>query len=243
MAGIGGIRGVFTLAAVTMILQSVMIAKSSSAIPELSRANSVAVDALLKPYRKLAQISAYTGEEPERCIEASKGMQLCTWIVTSGQASWGKFSSMLGSDASVTLLCQLPSRGGKRDKGSCSVHANASAKDPWDAAMDDWLEKNGVSGNLFKRGERAEARTKRAGEILAEARTALAISRLVGSAPTSCTGIGTVRTCLWKATRTVEGYPLLSDLLDSNKKIRLWCDVPEDRSPRAAQSCRAEVGG
>jgi hypothetical protein len=242
MASISGIRGVFMLAAATMILQSVLTAKPSSAIPELSLASPVAVDALLKPYRKLEQLSAYTGEEPERCIEASKGVQLCTWIVTPGQASWGKFSSMLETDASVTLLCQLPSRGGKREQGSCSVHANDAANDPWDAAMDQWLEKNGVSGNFFKRGERAEARTKRAGEILAEARTALAISRLVGSAPNSCTGIGAVRTCLWKATRTVEGFPLLSDLLDSNKKIRLWCDVPEDRSPRATQSCRAEVG-
>jgi hypothetical protein len=86
---------------------------------------------------------------------------------------------------------------------------------------------------------------RRANATLAEARTLLEISLLIGEAPDECSPAEPgIRVCLWRATSRTRGHGMLAATIEapSRKKLRLECRLPADGSAREPGSCKVEIG-
>ena len=104
--------------------------------------------------------------------------------------------------------------------------------------------KGGGASASERRAQREEL-ARRAAAALAQARTPLEISRLVGAAPDQCVSPQPgVLACLWRATSRTQGHALLAATIEApqRKKLRLECRLPADGSARAPDSCRVEIG-
>jgi hypothetical protein len=87
--------------------------------------------------------------------------------------------------------------------------------------------------------------SQRAQATLAQAGTLLEISHLVGAAPDECVSAGPgLRSCLWRATSRTLGHGMLAATIEapSRKKVRLEGRLPDGGTPRAAGSCKVEIG-
>ena len=84
----------------------------------------------------------------------------------------------------------------------------------------------------------------RAEELVTAAKTAFALSTLVGDAPWECRQIDDSSHCTWKTTADTYGHGTLAMSIgaDMSKKVRMSCMLPADGSPRAPDSCTVQIG-
>jgi hypothetical protein len=171
-----------------------------------------------------ADLVAFTGAAPARCVFSAPGFELCGWAHRSDPAELG----LPDSARDVVLVCELPLANGERAEDSCAAHA-ASQLPPVSAAA----QESGEDAAL------REALHWRAEQLLARAGTVKALSHLIGDVPDSCrTGLAS-QTCEWTVSERKEGYGVIAAVAHAEGPIRLRCAVSLDGSDRAERSCTA----
>ena len=101
------------------------------------------------------------------------------------------------------------------------------------------------SASLASVAEVRERYRNTANQWMAEASTLVLLSRLMGAIPDECSrSTGKEQFCTWRTTSHTFGHGTLMVWIKAKKRkrIRLYCTLPADGSPRAPNSCHAEVG-
>lgn len=165
-------------------------------------------------------VVAFTGEQPQRCVFAAPGRELCTWQLP-GRLFRPEDEAQAGGG--VNLVCDLPigvSSDLEEDSGACRAHPRA---------LPDELPAVSAPPPPGHAPPALE---------LAQARTATSISHLVGDGPKRCKTRRDDQICDWELERTGVGYAALASLTDPGSgPIRLRCLLPLDGSPRRPSSC------
>jgi hypothetical protein len=160
------------------------------------------------------ELSRWIGRRAERCFFSRPGWEVCVWVVGNRLPGWVALSASVGSDNRLHVLCELQVSRAPRGPDSCDVIA---------------------LGRQEIRVDPARARA-----ALERARTVAAISRLVGDAPRQCRRISEgMRRCTWHASNVIPGYPTLSALAYTDRRVDLVCRIPIDGGERAPRSCEA----
>ena len=77
---------------------------------------------------------------------------------------------------------------------------------------------------------------------LANARTLVELSRLVGVVPERCQSTSdTSRVCSWQINNRMPGYPLLATLVGTTELVFMICELPLNDLERAPSSCTLSV--
>ena len=197
----------------------------------------------LASQRTRGELLAVYGEPRVPCVAIRPGLELCEWSLGNREPAWRPLARSIGTDARVAILCELPTDGGARAPGSCTLYPRESDHAPW--ALPNVAPSRRGSGSVAERRAKREEISKRARATLAEAGTLLEISRLVGAAPDECVALQPgLRSCLWRATSRTRGHGLLAATIEAprRKKVRLVCRLPADDAPRAPDSCEVEIG-
>jgi len=197
----------------------------------------------LAAQRTRGELVATLGRAADRCIPTTPGLELCEWALGNRDVAWKPLARSIDTRARINVLCELPEDGGARAPGSCSVYPRESDHAPW--ALPNLHPTRRGDASVAARRAARERVTQRARETLAQARTLLELSRLVGAAPDECLPVAPgVRSCVWRATSRTLGHALLAATIEAprRKKVRLECLLPADGSPRAADSCEVEIG-
>ncbi len=123
--------------------------------------------------------------------------------------------------------------------GSCQVIISTNG-----ASSREWTEAELTEGPsipalelpIFKKKLRREHAARVA--ALADAKTLVELSRLVGSVPDRCESTGdTSRVCSWLIGKKMPGYDLLAALVETTQWVSMVCDLPFDNSERVSGSC------
>jgi hypothetical protein len=215
----------------------------ASAPPAQDRTPEAAVALLLADLPDDTAVSAFLGLVPPRCIPSSTESQLCEWHVDREQPGWQALSEAIGSQAPLSLICELPVSGMPRARDSCSAHPRVSNRGKWSLPGPGWGK--GAQQQDAKRAQLAEQYREMAERWIAQADTLARLSRLMGAIPDGCSPLSAgEQVCLWRTTRHTFGHGTLMAWIGATprKKIRLRCILPTDGGARAADSCQAEVG-
>jgi len=210
------------------------------AAPTAARAQDA--DALAAQ-RTRAGLEAFLGAPAAHCVTDAGGLELCEWALGNRDAAWKTLARSIDTDSRINVLCELPPDRAARARGSCSVHARRSDQHDW--TIPNLRPTKNSGGSVSERRAARERLIQRANAALAQARTLLELSRLVGAAPDECvTSQPGVRSCLWRATSRTQGHGLLAATIQapSRKKLRLECRLPADGGPRETGSCQVEIG-
>lgn len=159
--------------------------------------------------RPIAAASQFAGSAPERCVFASPGLKLCSWLIEGrliGAADPGEEALALN------LICEVGIDTGFERESSCKVHPVGSLSSPLPA----------VSA-----GSPLQASTALPDWIV-DATTITELSHELGEIPVQCVTSPGVQRCEW---------PLRPEN-QSAQTPRLHCELPLDGSPRRADSCR-----
>ena len=100
-------------------------------------------------------------------------------------------------------------------------------------------------GSRAKAERRRKKQEARDGSVaaLAHARTLGALNRLIGQSPDGCNLHSDGHyTCMWRASRATYGHALLAATIDTDSKVHLTCQLPEDGSDRHRDSCNVVIG-
>jgi hypothetical protein len=179
---------------------------------------------------------AFTGDQPERCVFAAPGRELCTWQL-SGRLFGPTDDPVVGGG--VNLICELPS-GASADlfesSGSCRAHPRSTP-----------------AGDLPAVSAAPPAGHQTPALELGKARTATSISHLLGDGPKRCKtrrddllGDGPKRCktrrddqiCDWELKQAAVGFAALAPLArPGSGPVRLRCLLPLDGSSRRPSSC------
>jgi hypothetical protein len=142
----------------------------------------------------------------------------------------------------VNLICQLPSDGGPRGRGSCSAHPRRSNRCQFPIPTAPSTRR----GEARKSSAQARARYKQlTNQALAQARTLPELARFMGALPNECLPpSGEFQVCLWRATARTYGHGTLVMSIGApkRKRVRMRCRLPTDGSDRTPDSCSVEVG-
>lgn len=159
--------------------------------------------------RPVAAVSQFAGSAPERCVFASPGLQLCSWLMEGRLIG----AQDPGEEAlALNLICEVGIDAGSDLEPSCKVHPVGPLSPPLPA----------VSA-----GFPLQASTTLPDRI-GDATTITELSRELGEIPVQCvTGPG-VQRCEWR----------LRPEDQSAQTATLRCELPLDGSPRRADSCR-----
>lgn len=204
--------------------------------------NAQAVDPLAAE-RTRADLVLALGHPRTDCVASRPGLELCEWSLGNRDAAWKELARTIGTDARVAVVCELPADGSPRAAGSCTLHPRESNHAPW--ALPNVAASRRGSGSLAERRAARERVSQRAQATLAQARTLVEISRLIGAAPDQCLEIEPgLQSCLWRATSRTFGHGMLAATIEAprRKKLRLECRLPTDDTPREANSCSVEIG-
>jgi len=198
---------------------------------------------VLAGQRTRAELVVFLGQAELRCVASSPGLELCEWPLGSRDPAWETLARSIDTGSRLNVLCELPADGSARAPGSCSLHPRRSDAHPWRLPN---LVPTKYSGKTRAdlRADR-ERLVRRAEATLAQARTLLEISRLLGAAPDQCVAAQPgVRTCLWRATSRTQGHGMLAASIEApqRKKLRLECLLPSDGTPREPGSCKVTIG-
>ena len=90
-----------------------------------------------------------------------------------------------------------------------------------------------------------ERQTLEAQKALDSARDLVALSDLVGTAPTECKPFNdSVRICTWYADRATYGHGTLARSINAglHKKVTLVCELPDNGEARPENSCTVSIG-
>jgi hypothetical protein len=200
------------------------------------------VDALLAAYPRKADLDRFVGAPARACLPVTPASELCEWQVGARQRGWQALAAAIDSGDPLNLICELPVDGAARSHAACSAHPRRSNRYSWR------IERPHGSGASEAAREAARLRHEyfeTADRWIRDARTLPELSRLMGALPGECgPGPPATRVCLWRTDRRTLGHGTLAVWIgaDKSKKIRLECVLPADGSPRAPDSCHAEVG-
>jgi len=197
----------------------------------------------LAAQRTRGDLMVALGRPADRCISTTAGLELCEWSLGNRDAAWKALARSIDTRARVNVLCELPDDGGARAPGSCSVYPRESDAATW-ALPNLHPTRRGDSSVAARRAAR-ESVAQRAEATLAQARTLLELSHLVGAAPDECRPVGPgLRSCLWRATSRTLGHGMLAATIEApqRKKLRLECLLPADGTARPPGSCKVEIG-
>jgi hypothetical protein len=167
------------------------------------------------------QVVAFAGAEPERCVFAKPGRELCTWSLPG--RVFRPDEDPVDSDG-VKLVCELPSAATSAGagSGSCRVHP-LSARAP--------------AAALPPVGAGPAGAGRDAPSNLASARDVTAISHLVGDAPQRCRTRRDDQLCEWELQRSNPAHVPLVALARADGPLRLRCRLPLDGRARPSDSC------
>lgn len=208
--------------------------------PIAARAQDVDV---LAAQRTRAALEASLGRPPARCIDSNPGLELCEWQLGDRDLAWKPLARSIDSDSRINVLCEVPTDGSARAPGSCSVYPRSSDHSRW--ALPNLHPSRRGDGTVADRRAARERVTRRAEATLAQARTLLEISLLIGEAPDQCLSAQPgIRICLWRATSRTLGHGMLAATIEAprRKKLRLECRLPADGTPREPGSCEVAIG-
>jgi hypothetical protein len=198
---------------------------------------------VLAAQRTRVELDAFLGRPAARCIASSAGLELCEWQLGNRDAAWRPLARSIDTDSRINVLCEIPADGAARAPGSCWLYPRRSDHGPW--TIPNLQPTKSSGGSVADRRAARERLVRRAEAALAQARTLLEISRLIGAAPDACVPAEPgARTCLWRATSRTWGHGMLAATIEAprRKKLRLECRLPADGGPRGADSCKVEIG-
>ena len=202
----------------------------------------VPVNHLLASYSDRQQLDQFVGVVPSLCLQSTPTTELCEWHASAHSAGWRAMANAIGTGDRLNLICELPISGEPRAPGSCTVHPRRSNRYSWK------LPSMAGTKNSASRVAVAEVRARyrdTADQWMAEANTLVLLSRLMGAIPDECSrSTGKEQFCTWRTTSHTFGHGTLMVWIEAKKRkrIRLYCTLPADGSPRAFNSCHAEVG-
>ena len=199
---------------------------------------------VLASYTDREQLSQFVGVVPSSCLPSTPTTELCEWHASGRAAGWRAMANAIGSGDRLNLICELSISGEPRAAGSCSIHPRRSNRYSWKLPST-----AGTRNTRSAVGEREKVRERHRNTVnqwMAEAKTLPQLSRLMGAIPDECArSSDREQYCTWRTTGHTFGQGTLVVWIDARKgkKIRLHCALPSDGSPRASDSCYAEVGG
>jgi len=212
------------------------------------RGSIAKVRSVLAPHRTEIDMAGFVGALPKRCVSVPPEAKSCIWPLSKEEKGWWPLADALYTGDRLNLVCEFPANDGPRLEDSCSVHSQRSNRRYFRGQ----LHASSAGGHMRKsltKAKRAELAkrtelTKRAQQNLARARTAFALSTLVGDAPVECRSGGQRVFCSWKTTADTYGHGTLAMSIgaDMSKKVRMSCMLPADGSPRAPDSCTVQIG-
>ena len=174
------------------------------------------------------QLNEGLGSGPRRCVRSRAGHQLCGWIVTNRSAIWEPLAEELDTPRRINVLCELPDDGSPRAADACTAYARVATSS---ARMRAFLsgEPEPEDGNV------SGADAQRA---LDDARTVVALSRLVGDIPGQCLPVDPrTQRCEWALNNQSPGFRLVAATLDTKKAVVLTCELPADGTDRSDDGC------
>jgi hypothetical protein len=131
------------------------------------------------------QISEFTGIPPFRCVIASPRSELCEWRLGGRSPAYRTVAGAIRTRDKIALLCELPTSGAPRAPYSCSAHPQRSNRKQWEIPP-----ATGRRRQDFGSKNRAQVRrdySRTANQVLASSLGVVALSRLAGITPESCT--------------------------------------------------------
>jgi hypothetical protein len=182
--------------------------------------------------RTKADLSAWIGRAPERCLANGPGKELCGWVIGKRYESWRTLAASVETGRQVNVVCEVPVPEDSDARKACAVHPRESQ--PFDPT--------GVPApsNTDVAAPPPADHQSTARRALDSARTMRALSDLVGDVPNSCDEISaTERRCSWRLSNRTRGFELVAAAVGTRKRVRLTCGLPADGSDRTLGSCRA----
>jgi hypothetical protein len=168
-----------------------------------------------------AEVIAFAGGPPERCMYSGPDREICTWKLEGTLIQPGEIAA--DPETGVNLVCELPLGAGAEGNSDCAAHGREMPPHlPPVSAAPDFVE-------TFPAVPVAE---------LANALTLGAISHRIGDAPDTClTGQGR-QTCSWRVSSVTAGREISGSVAAfRSDAYQLRCQLPIDGSERAAGSC------
>ncbi len=163
--------------------------------------------------------------------------------VSKREPGWRPLAAALSTGDRLNLICEFPTNGAPRSEDSCSVHTKRSNRSYYRDRI-----RGRRPGHAQRRisvtfVSRAELKAQ-AQQLLADARTAIELSTLVGDAPEACQSRDARFLCVWKSNSGTYGHGTLAVSIDADfgKKVRLRCWLPAEGSPRAPDACSVDIG-
>lgn len=202
----------------------------------------VPVNHLLINYSDKQELSDFVGVVPSVCLQSTPTTELCEWRVSARASGWRAMANAIGTGDRLNLICELPISGEPRVSRSCTIHPRRSNRYSWK------LPSAAGTKNSSSREAVADVKERyrnTANQWMAEANTLPLLSRLMGAIPDECSrSTEKEQYCTWRTTNHTFGHGTLMVWIDAKKRkrIRLYCTLPTDGSPRAPNSCHAEVG-
>jgi len=197
--------------------------------------------ALLAPYATKDQLSKHLGTSPFLCAPVGAEREICTWKLGNRDPAWSALAASLPTEDRINVVCELATSGGELSAEDCSIHPRRSNRYGWKPNRGSKKQRMKSTSQL-KREKRE--RRERATAMLAEAGTALELSRLVGQGPDGCIeGDAALRRCVWYATSHTWGHGTLMMVIDGSvhDKVRMTCELPAAGS-RGPETCDIQVG-
>ena len=221
----------------------VLVSACRTAPRTLAPGAQASADALLAPYQSANELGRFVGHLDAGCVQNSQTTELCQWQAGKRDSGWRAMAEAIETRSRVNLICELPTSGAPRSAGSCTIHPVRSNRKAWETGGRGGAKK---PGNKFREKAEAKAKNRRtADRWIAEARTMLELSRLLGAIPDECTSRSeNEQDCLWRTTKYTFGHGTLAAWIEARKSKKIWmrCPFPKDGGRRPPGSCHAQVG-
>jgi hypothetical protein len=231
----------------TVMLAALVVVASSARADSLSnlppsdeyRLSVEAVRNVLAPFRTLSEMVGFAGTNPSRCIQVDRPSVICVWSLSKQQVGWRPLANALGTGDRLNLVCQFPADEGPRVLDACSAHAKRSNRTYYRK------QNTGSTNGVRKSNRNSDDLQGTAQRQIDQARTAFALSTLVGDAPASCRFGETESVCSWPTDASTYGHGTLALSIRASysKKVTLTCRLPVDGGPRAPDACSVSIGG
>jgi len=168
-----------------------------------------------------AQVIAFAGGPPERCVYAGPDREICTWKLEGSLIRPGEIAGV--ERGGVNLVCELPIGAGVEGESNCAAHGRDASPD---------LPPVSAAPRL------AEALPGVPVAELADALTLVEISHRIGDVPDAClTGPGW-QTCSWRVSNAIAAREIAGSVASiPSDAYQLRCQLPIDGSDRAPGSC------
>ena len=197
---------------------------------------------VLASYRNLGEMIDFVGAHPRRCVEVPENASICVWPLSKRERGWRPLAGALNTGDRLNLVCEFPEDNAPRAENSCSVHSQRSNRRYFRGQLNAAAKGGrGPRSAALKRRAVLEAQSR---QLLSQAKTAFALSTLVGDAPWNCPRGSRYSHCTWKTTAATYGHGTLAMSIDANltKKVRMSCKLPGDGTDRAPDSCTVAIG-